>query len=147
MPDTALPSNGSSSPLAQAVSRFDSDITLTAVNRSAFNDTEGIQYIQKLAVVDHLNILVLIEQKYIKWIHDLNIRVAICFNNSNVFSSVRFYTLAAVSALMGYLENVLNIVFSPSSLRIYYRGTDQTAIIGNSFSTYVLYSAVCVYWQ
>lgn len=65
MPDTALPSNGSSSPLAQAVSRFDSDITLTAVNRSAFNDTEGIQYIQKLAVVDHLNILVLIEQKYI----------------------------------------------------------------------------------
>lgn len=65
MPDTALPATGSTSwsPLAQAVNRFDSDITLTAVNRSVFNDAEGIQFVQKLAVVDHLNILVLIEQK------------------------------------------------------------------------------------
>ena len=62
MPDTAL-TPGSPSPLAQAVSRFDSDISLTAVNRGAFNDTEGIQWVQKLAVVDHLNILVLIEHK------------------------------------------------------------------------------------
>lgn len=63
MPDTAL-ATGHQSPLAQAISRFDSEITLTSLNRSAFNDTEGIQWVQKLAVVDHLNILVLIEQKY-----------------------------------------------------------------------------------
>lgn len=65
MPDTAL-APGSPSPLAQAVSRFDSDIALTAVNRGAFNDTEGIQCVQKLAVVDHRNIIVLVEQKYIR---------------------------------------------------------------------------------
>ena len=62
MPDTAL-APGSPSPLAQAISRFDCDIVLTAANRGAFNDTEGIECVQKLAIVDHLNILVLIEQK------------------------------------------------------------------------------------
>lgn len=62
MPDTALVP-GSPSPLAQAISRFDSDIVMTAVNRGAFNDAEGIHCVQKLAVVDHVNILVLIEHK------------------------------------------------------------------------------------
>jgi hypothetical protein len=62
MPDTAL-APGSPSPLAQAISRFDCDIVMTAANRGAFNDAEGIERVQKLAVVDHLNILVLIEQK------------------------------------------------------------------------------------
>ncbi|XP_057379025.2 mutS protein homolog 4-like [Daphnia carinata] len=102
MPDTALVP-GSPSPLAQAVSRFDADIVMTAVNRGAFNDTEGIHCVQKLAVVDHLNILVLIEQKY--------------------------YALASVSALMAHLENNLNMMFAPGTLRVYYSGTDKTAII------------------
>ncbi|KAK4036864.1 hypothetical protein OUZ56_028901 [Daphnia magna] len=102
MPDTALVP-GSPSPLAQAISRFDSDIVMTAVNRGAFNDTEGIHCVQKLAVVDHLNILVLIEQKY--------------------------YALASASALMAHLENNLNITFAPGTLRVYYSGTDKTAII------------------
>ncbi|KAI9551670.1 mismatch repair ATPase Msh4 [Daphnia sinensis] len=102
MPDTALVP-GSPSPLAQAISRFDSDIVMTAVNRGAFNDTEGIHCVQKLAVVDHLNILVLIEQKY--------------------------YALASASALMAHLENNLNIMFAPGTLRVYYSGTDKTAII------------------
>ncbi|EFX81651.1 mismatch repair ATPase Msh4 [Daphnia pulex] len=102
MPDTAL-APGSPSPLAQAISRFDCDIVMTAANRGAFNDAEGIERVQKLAVVDHLNILVLIEQKY--------------------------YALAAVAALMAHLENNLNIMFAPGTLRIYYSGTDKTAII------------------
>jgi hypothetical protein len=68
MPDTAL-APGATSPLAQAISRFDCDIVLTAANRGAFNDTEGLQSIQKLAIVDHLNILVLIEQKSVNDIY------------------------------------------------------------------------------
>lgn len=31
---------------------------------------------------------------------------------------------------MIHLENSMNIMFAPGTLRIYYRGSDQTAIIG-----------------
>lgn len=44
--------------------------------------------------------------------------------------STRYYALAAVAALMIHLENNMNIMFAPGTLRTYYRGTDQTAIVG-----------------
>lgn len=63
MPDTALAANPTS-PLAQAVVRFDPDVALVPVARVTFSDADGIQMIQKLAVEDDLNLLMLIEQKY-----------------------------------------------------------------------------------
>ncbi len=129
MPDTAL-APGSPSPLAQAISRFDCDIVMTAANRGAFNDAEGIERVQKLAVVDHLNILVLIEQKSVVGFIDY----APTELNWCLIPHHRYYALAAVAALMAHLENNLNIMFAPGTLRIYYSGTDKTAIIGKSLN-------------
>lgn len=63
MPDTALATGSFSSSLVQCIQRFDNDMAITSVGRNAFSDTNGIQYIRKLAVVDHLNILHVVEQK------------------------------------------------------------------------------------
>ena len=64
MPDTAL-IDSSRSPLADNIGRFDGDILLTSVNRGAFSDAVGIQFIQKLAVPDHLSVLHLVDQKWV----------------------------------------------------------------------------------
>lgn len=63
MPDTALTDPPSRSLLADCITRFDGDILLTSVNRIAFSDATGIQFIQRLAVPDHLSVLHLVDQK------------------------------------------------------------------------------------
>lgn len=39
---------------------------------------------------------------------------------------------------MTHLENNLNMMFAPGTLRIYYRGTDQTAIVGKMSICYIV---------
>lgn len=43
---------------------------------------------------------------------------------------VRYYALAAANALVAHLEDNLSISFAPNTLRVYYRGTEETVIIG-----------------
>jgi len=44
--------------------------------------------------------------------------------------TIRYYALSAASALMSHLENNLNVTFAPKTLRIFYRGPDETALLG-----------------
>ena len=105
---------------------------MTPIQRFAyFNDAEGIQHMQKLAVVDHLNFIVLIEHTYV-FISNFLVLLMRYYYPALVELS-RYYALAAVAALMYHLEKIRNVTFPAGSLRICYRGTDQTALIGNHF--------------
>ena len=42
----------------------------------------------------------------------------------------RYYALAATSALLKYVEFIQNIVYAPNSLRVIFKGSEQTAMIG-----------------
>ena len=42
----------------------------------------------------------------------------------------RYYCLAAVAALLKYLEFIQNAVYAPASLKIVFKGSEQTTMIG-----------------
>lgn len=64
MPDTTLTATTSgSATLAECIQRSDPELVLTSVGRKAFNDANAIQLIEKLAVADDLNIVLIIQQK------------------------------------------------------------------------------------
>ena len=46
------------------------------------------------------------------------------------FYSVRYYCLAAVAALLKYTEFSQNKIYAPHSLKIVFRGSEQTMMIG-----------------
>lgn len=44
----------------------------------------------------------------------------------------RYYCLAAVAALLKYVEFIQNSVYAPKSLKICFQGSEQTAMIDSS---------------
>lgn len=44
----------------------------------------------------------------------------------------RYYCLAAAAALLKYVEFIQNSVYAPKSLKIYFQGSEQTAMIDSS---------------
>ena len=63
----------------------------------------------------------------IEYIHHL---CAPEFASVEVEISTKYYCLAASAALLKYVEFIQNIVYAPSSLRVCFKGSDQTAVIG-----------------
>ena len=62
MPDTIVTAEPVSA-LARRITEFDSEIVITSVERSAFNEAKGIEYINELSVTDPLILHVVLEQK------------------------------------------------------------------------------------
>ena len=48
------------------------------------------------------------------------------------WSSFRYYCLAAVAALLKYVEFIQNSVYAPKSLKVCFQGSEQTAMIDSS---------------
>ncbi len=42
----------------------------------------------------------------------------------------RYYCLAATAALLKYLEFIQNVTYAPASLKIVFKGSEQTTMIG-----------------
>lgn len=60
----------------------------------------------------------------------------LCWHSSTVSDLIqtrRYYALAAAAALLAHLENNLNLNFAAGTLRVFYSGTNQTAIVGMCF--------------
>ncbi len=52
------------------------------------------------------------------------------FSSVEVEISTKYYCLAAAASLLKYVEFIQNVVYAPSSLRVCFKGSEQTAMIG-----------------
>lgn len=65
MPDTIVCAEPVSS-LVKRINEFDSEIVITALERSAFNESKGIDCVTQLSVTDPSILHVVLEQKYVE---------------------------------------------------------------------------------
>ncbi len=63
----------------------------------------------------------------LEYIHQL---CAAEFSSVEVDVSTKYYCLAAAAALLKYVEFIQNIVYAPGSLKVCFKGSEQTATIG-----------------
>ncbi|OCT84771.1 hypothetical protein XELAEV_18022929mg [Xenopus laevis] len=102
MPNTACDSGTASKLFLLIVENF-KDVSFTAVQRKYFNETKGLEYIERLCVSEFSSVLMEVQSKY--------------------------YCLAAVAALIKYVEYIQNTVYAPKSLKICFQGSEKTAMI------------------
>ncbi|XP_065411481.1 mutS protein homolog 4 isoform X2 [Chrysemys picta bellii] len=82
------------------------NVTFTTVQRKYFNETKGLEYIEQLCTSEFSTVLMEVQSKY--------------------------YCLAAVAALLKYVEFIQNSVYAPKSLKVRFQGSEQTAMIDSS---------------
>ncbi|XP_006888675.1 PREDICTED: mutS protein homolog 4 [Elephantulus edwardii] len=82
------------------------NVNFTTVQRKYFNETKGLEYIEQLCIAEFNTVLMEVQAKY--------------------------YCLAAVAALLKYVEFIQNSVYAPKSLKICFQGSEQTAMIDSS---------------
>ena len=58
---------------------------------------------------------------------DIILFLSVSYMLENLF---RYYCLAATAALLKYVEFIQNIVYAPNSLKVVFRGSEQTTMIG-----------------
>ncbi|UYV61058.1 hypothetical protein LAZ67_1003267 [Cordylochernes scorpioides] len=109
MPNTACEPAGGGSKLFQLISAQFPQSTITTVQRKYFNEARGLQYITHLCVPEYSSVEMEVNSKY--------------------------YCLAAGAALLKYVEYIQNVVYAPRSLKILFRGSDNTMMIGVVNST------------
>jgi DNA mismatch repair protein MSH4 len=80
-----------------------SDVSITTVQRKYFNETKGLQYIKQLCVPEYNTVEMEVASKY--------------------------YCLAAAAALLKYVEFIQNMVYAAASLKVVFRGSEQTTMI------------------
>eukprot|EP00731_Ephydatia_muelleri_P017612 Em0010g710a len=102
MPSTAC-EGGQGTRLFNLISEEFPDINLSTVQRKYFNEGKGLQYIKDLCVPE--------------------------FNTVEMEVANKYYCLAATAALLKYVEFIQNIVYAPSSVKVVFRGSEQTAMI------------------
>ncbi|GAB1288253.1 MutS protein homolog 4 [Apodemus speciosus] len=83
-----------------------SNVNFTTVQRKYFNETKGLEYIEQLCAAEFSSVLMEVQSRY--------------------------YCLAAAAALLKYVEFIQNSVYAPKSLKIYFQGSEQTAMIDSS---------------
>ena len=49
--------------------------------------------------------------------------------------SPRYYCLATAAALLKYVEFIQNIMFAPCTLKIVFKGSEHTTMIGEAYQT------------
>ncbi|MEJ1276866.1 mutS homolog 4 [Cricetulus griseus] len=82
------------------------NVNFTTVQRKYFNETKGLEYIEQLCTAEFSSVLMEVQSRY--------------------------YCLAAAAALLKYVEFIQNSVYAPKSLKIYFQGSEQTAMVDSS---------------
>ncbi|XP_061599274.1 mutS protein homolog 4 [Cololabis saira] len=105
MPDTAS-DKGKGTKLFKLITENFPGVALTAIQRKYFNERKGLEYIQQLCAPEFGTVLMEIQAKY--------------------------YCLAAAAALLKYLEFLQNSVYAAKSLKVSFKGSEQTAMIDSA---------------
>ncbi|KAJ0009058.1 hypothetical protein NQD34_016473, partial [Periophthalmus magnuspinnatus] len=108
MPDTAS-EKGKGTKLFSLITENFSGVAFTAIQRKYFNERKGLEYIQQLCAPEYSTVLMEVQSKY--------------------------YCLAAAAALLKYLEFIQNSVYAPKSLKVSFKGSEQTAMIDSASAT------------
>nr|XP_051712312.1 mutS protein homolog 4 isoform X2 [Oryctolagus cuniculus] len=97
---------GNSTKLFTLITENFKNVNFTTVQRKYFNETKGLEYIEQFCTAEFSTVLMEVQSKY--------------------------YCLAAVAALLKYVEFIQNSVYAPKSLKICFQGSEQTAMIDSS---------------
>ncbi|KAM4642188.1 mutS protein homolog 4 [Discoglossus pictus] len=97
---------GNSTKLFNLISENFKNVSFTTVQRKYFNETKGLEYIEQLCAPEFNTVVMEVQSKY--------------------------YCLAAVAALLKYVEYIQNSVYAPKSLKISFQGSEQTAMIDST---------------
>ncbi|MBN3298758.1 MSH4 protein, partial [Amia calva] len=105
MPDTAS-EKGKGTKLYNLITENFQNVALLAIQRKYFNERKGLEYIQQLCAPEFSTVLMEVQAKY--------------------------YCLAAAASLLKYFEFIQNSVYAPKSLKVSFRGSEQTAMIDST---------------
>ncbi|XP_077412106.1 mutS protein homolog 4 isoform X2 [Vanacampus margaritifer] len=105
MPDTACDKVKGTKLFSLITENFQG-VAFTAVQRKYFNEKKGLEYIQQLCAPEFSTVLMEVHAKY--------------------------YCLAAAAALLKYLEFIQNSVYAAKSLKVIFKGSEQTAMIDSA---------------
>ncbi|XP_065062866.1 mutS protein homolog 4-like [Rhopilema esculentum] len=105
MPSTAC-ENGKMATLFDLLRERYPNTNLTTVQRRYFNETAGLQYIKDLCAPEYATVEIAVRSKY--------------------------YCLATAAALLKYVEFIQNVVYAPNSLKVVFKGSENTTMIDTS---------------
>ncbi|XP_054653658.1 mutS protein homolog 4 [Dunckerocampus dactyliophorus] len=105
MLDTAS-ENGKGTKLFSLITENFQGVAFTAIQRKYFNEKKGLEYIQQLCAPEFSTVLMEVQAKY--------------------------YCLASAAALLKYLEFIQNSVYATKSLKVSFKGSEQTAMIDSA---------------
>ncbi|CAI9613738.1 unnamed protein product, partial [Staurois parvus] len=97
---------GNTTELYRLITENFKGISFTTVQRKYFNETKGLEYIEQLCAPEFSTVQMEVKSKY--------------------------YCLAAVAALLKYIEFIQNSVYAPKSVRFRFQGSEQTAMIDSA---------------
>ncbi|KAM7403012.1 hypothetical protein PAMA_003775 [Pampus argenteus] len=112
MPDTAS-EKGKGTKLFNLITENFPGVAFTAIQRRYFNERKGLEYIQQLCAPEFGTVLMEVQAKY----------------------ASGYYCLAAAAALLKYLEFIQNSVYAAKSLKVSFKGSEQTAMIDSASAT------------
>ncbi|KAH3873388.1 hypothetical protein DPMN_036623 [Dreissena polymorpha] len=104
-PNTACES-GTMTNLSKIVTEQFPNTTISTVQRKYFNETKGLMNVKHLCVPEYSSVELEIASKY--------------------------YCLAAAAALIKYIEFIQNTVYAPASLKVVFKGSENTTMIDMS---------------
>ncbi|XP_056009857.1 mutS protein homolog 4-like isoform X2 [Ostrea edulis] len=102
MPSTAF-DNGAMTKLFKLVTHQFQNSNIATVQRKYFNETKGLQCVKQLCVSDFNSVVMELTNKY--------------------------YCLAAVAALVKYVEFTQNMILAPTSINVTFSGCENTTMI------------------
>ncbi|XP_045064993.1 mutS protein homolog 4 [Coregonus clupeaformis] len=108
MPDTAS-EKGKGTKLYNLITENFQSVSFTAIQRKYFNERKGLEYIQQLCAAEYSTVIMEVQAKY--------------------------YCLAAAAALLKYFEFIQNSIYAPKSLKVSFKGSEQTAMIDSASAT------------
>ncbi|XP_078529538.1 mutS protein homolog 4 [Lissotriton helveticus] len=97
---------GNATKLFELIAENFKNVTFTTVQRKYFNETKGLESIEQLCTPEFSTVIMEVQSKY--------------------------YCLAAVAALLKYVEFIQNAVYAPKSIKICFQGSEQTAMIDST---------------
>ncbi|XP_044529428.1 mutS protein homolog 4 [Gracilinanus agilis] len=97
---------GASGKLYSLITDNFKNVTLTTIQRKYFSEIKGLESIEQLCAPEFSTVLMEVQAKY--------------------------YCLAAVAALLKYLEFIQNSVYAPKSLKVLFQGSEKTVMIDSS---------------
>uniref|UniRef100_M4ALQ5 MutS homolog 4 n=1 Tax=Xiphophorus maculatus TaxID=8083 RepID=M4ALQ5_XIPMA len=105
MPDTAS-EKGKWTKLFKLITENFPGVNLTAIQRKYYNEKKGMEYIQQLCAPEFGTVLMEVQAKY--------------------------YCLATAAALLKYLEFIQSSFYAAKSLKVIFKGSEQTAMIDSA---------------